>query len=89
MSFAFIWYDGRSPDLLALVLLFVQRAGANSPALSARPLTSVRTQLGDLRSAPTSCGVVFDPVRGKRPDHERQAGDLGTVTAGSDGVAGV
>ena len=62
---------------------------ASRPALSAMPLTSVRTQLGDLRSAPTSCGVVFDPVRGKRPDHERQAGDLGTVTAGSDGVADV
>ncbi len=47
-----------------------------------------RAQLGDLSNVPASCGPVFDPVRGKRPDHDRQAGDLGTITAGSDGVAG-
>lgn len=46
-------------------------------------------QLGDLSNAPTSCGAVFDPLRGKRLDHERQAGDLGIITAGSDGVAGL
>ena len=47
-----------------------------------------RAQLGDLSNVPASCGPVFDPVRGKRPDNDRQAGDLGTITAGSDGVAG-
>lgn len=45
--------------------------------------------LGDLSNAPMSCGGVFDPARGKKPDHDRQAGDLGTIKAGSDGVADV
>ena len=47
--------------------------------------------LGDLSNAPMSCGAVFDPIRGKKigADHDRQAGDLGTITAGNDGVADV
>ena len=50
--------------------------------------TLVMLQLGDMSNAPKTCGPVYDPMLAKKPKHERQAGDLGAIIAGSDGIAG-